>query len=260
MIRNLFAYRSYIFSTFWTDLRFRYAGTALGFFWFFITPLLEVLIYTVVFSQLISVRSGGGRDISYVIFLISGLFPFLSFSQTINRGSNAIKSNAIYIRRSLVPAEAFVFKEAVLAGFTLNIYLIFLIPASMLTHNHISWHIILWPLLSILLSMLGFGISLSLANLRILFPDLGEVILVMLQLWRWTLPIMFTDKNFSDRLRHLMSLNPPYYFIHSFRDLLIENKIPSAEAWFSMFFWIIFFLLVSQFITRRLRSEVKDIL
>ena len=130
----------------------------------------------------------------------------------------------------------------------------------MLFHNQISWHIILWPILAILLSLLGFGISLSLANLRILFPDLGEVILVILQLWRWTLPIMFTDKNFSDRLRFLMSLNPPYYFILSFRDVLIEHKIPAAEAWFSMIFWIVFFLLVSQFITRWLVSEVKDIL
>ena len=54
MLRNLYDYRRYIFGSFWMDLRYRYSGTALGFFWFIITPLLEVLIYAVVFSQIVT--------------------------------------------------------------------------------------------------------------------------------------------------------------------------------------------------------------
>lgn len=260
MLKNIIQYRTYIFGTFLADLRFRYSGTALGFFWFILTPLLETTIYAVVFSQLISVRSSGGRDISYVVYLISGLFPFMAFSQVINRGSNAIKANAIYVRRSLIPAEVFVFKEAMLAGFSLFIYLIFFVPVSLFAGNTITWFVLLWPVFSILLSLLGFGIAQSLANLRILFPDLGEIIPVLLQLWRWTLPIMFTDKGFPDWLRAIMSLNPPYHFIQSFRDILIEHTLPNVQAWILMAFWIIFFLWISQFIAQKLRSEVKDLL
>jgi lipopolysaccharide transport system permease protein len=260
VLRNLFRYRRYIFDTFWTDLRFRYSGTALGFFWFIVSPLLEVAIYAVVFSQLVSIRSGGGRDISYVIYLVSGLFPFLAFSQMISRGSNAINANALYMRRSLIPAEVFVFKEVLISGFSLFIYLVFLIPVSLAVHNPITWHILFFPVFVALFSLFGFGVSMALANLRVLIPDLGEVISVIIQLWRWTLPIMYVDTNFPERLKLLIRINPPYYFIQSFRDMMIEHTIPAMDGWLFMFFWIGVALLIAGWITRQLRSEVKDLI
>ena len=166
----------------------------------------------------------------------------------------------MYLRRSLIPAEVFVFKETLIAGFSLLIYLIFLIPLSILFSNLISWHLLLWPVFTILLSLLGFGISLPLANLSVLFPDLNEVIPVILQLWRWTLPIMFTDKGFPDQLRWIMRLNPPYYFISSFREIMVEHTIPSSEAWLFMLFWIVVTLVLGGWVSRQLRSDVKDLI
>jgi homopolymeric O-antigen transport system permease protein len=260
MLKNLYTYRRYLLGSFWTDLRYRYAGTALGFFWVIVNPILEVLIYAVVFSQIVTIRSGGGRGISYVLFLTSGLFPFLAFSQMISRGSNAIKSNALYMRRSLVPSEVFVFKEGLLTSFSFLIYLVLLIPISLVANNPLTWQVLLMPFFAVLLLLLGFGMAIPLANFRILFPDLGEIIPVLLQLWRWTLPIMFSDKDFPGWLRRLMSINPPYYFIHSFRDVLIDHQIPSWGAWISIGFWIIVFIIIAQLVSRWLRNEVKDLL
>src|SRR5215216_613965 len=260
MLKNLYTYRRYLLGSFWTDLRYRYAGTALGFFWVIINPIVEVIIYAVVFSQIVSIRSGGGKGISYVLFLTSGLFPYLAFSQMISRGSNAIKSNALYMRRSLVPAEVFVFKEGLLTSFSFLIYLVLLIPISLVADNPITWQAVLMPVFAGLLLLLGFGMAIPLANFRIFFPDLGEIIPVLLQLWRWTLPVMFSDKNFPTWLRRIMSLNPPYYFIRAFRDLLIEHRIPPMEDWLSIGFWIIAFLLIAQLVSRWLRNEVKDLL
>jgi ABC-type polysaccharide/polyol phosphate export permease len=260
MLKNLYTYRRYLLGTFWTDLRYRYAGTALGFFWVIINPVMEVIIYAVVFSQIVNIRSGEGRGISYVLFLTSGLFPYLAFSQMINRGSNAIKSNALYMRRSLVPSEVFVFKEGLLTSFSFLIYLVLLIPISLVADNPITWQAMLMPVFAGLLLLLGFGMAIPLANFRILFPDLGEIIPVLLQLWRWTLPVMFSDKNFPEWLRRIMSLNPPYYFIRSFRDVLIEHRVPPLEAWLFIGFWIVVFLLMSQLVSRWLRNEVKDLL
>ncbi|HEY5902175.1 MAG TPA: ABC transporter permease [Anaerolineales bacterium] len=260
MINNLYANRRYILGSFWTDFRYRYAGTALGFFWFFINPLLEAAIYAIVFTQIVSIRSGGGQGISYTLFLTSGLFPFLAFSQLISRASSAIRTNALYMRRSLVPSEVFVFKECLLAAFSLMVYLVLLVPISLAAGNPLTVHALMMPVFAILLMLLGFGFSLPLANLRILFPDLGEIITVGLQLWRWTLPIMFSDAKFPKLLKHLMSLNPPYYFIRSFRDVLIEHRMPPQEAWLSMAFWIVVTMIIAQLVAGWLRHEVKDLL
>jgi ABC-type polysaccharide/polyol phosphate export permease len=260
MFKNLYDYRRYLMGSFWIDLRYRYAGTALGFFWIIVSPLIEVIIYTVIFSQIISLRTGGARGVSYTLFLTSGLFPFLAFSQMIGRGSNAIKSNALYMRRSLVPSEVFVFKEALLTSSSFLIYLVLLLPISLVAHNAITWPVVLMPVFALLMLFLSFGMAIPLANLRILFPDLGEIIPVLLQLWRWTLPIMFTDKNFPNWLQRLMSLNPPYYFIRSFRDVLIDHIVPPIGAWLSMVIWIIIFFGIAQLVSHHLRPEVKDLL
>lgn len=260
MLKNLYKYRRYLFGAFWTDFRYQYAGTVMGVFWMFIGPMIEVFIFTVIFSQLISIRSGGGRDISYTLFLTSGLFPFFAFSQLLNRGSNAIKKNALLMRRALIPSEVFVFKESLLVGFTLIIYLIFLIIISVFVNNPLSWLDALLPFFGVLLLVFGFGLALILANLRILFPDVGELLPVIVRLWRWTLPIMFSDKNFDPLIKRVMSLNPPYYFIRSFRDILIEHTIPPTDAWMFMGFWIIVMLILSGAVTKRLSNEVKDLL
>jgi ABC-type polysaccharide/polyol phosphate export permease len=260
MLKNLYANRRYLLGSFWTDLRYRYAGTSLGFFWFIVNPLLEVTLYAIIFTQIVTVRSGAGKGISYTLFLTTGLFPFLAFSQMISRGSNAIVANAVYMRRSLIPAEVFVFKEAMIATFSLLIYLIFLIPISLIADNPLTSSMLITPVLALLLVLLGFGISLPLANLRVLFPDLTEIIGVVLQLWRWTLPIMYTDKNFPDWLRHIMSINPPYFFIRSFRDIMIEHQMPSIYAWLFMGFWIVVLIALAQWVSRHLRHEVKDLI
>jgi len=249
-----------MFGAFWTDFKYQYAGTVMGMFWMFIGPLLEVFVFAVIFSQIISIRSGGGKDISYTLFLTSGLFPFFAFSQSLNRGSNAINKNALLMRRALIPAEVFVFKESLLVGFTLMIYLIFLVVISVFVNNPLSWIVGLMPVLGVLLLIFAFGLALILANLRVLFPDIGELLPVILQLWRWTLPIFFSDKNFDPLIRRVMSLNPPYYFIRSFRDVLIEHTLPSTNAWLIMGFWIIVILLLASFISKRLSNEVKDLL
>jgi len=226
----------------------------------FIGPLIEVFIFTVIFSQIISIRSGGGKDVSYTLFLTSGLFPFFAFSQLLNQGSNAIKKNALLMRRALIPAEVFVFKESLLVGFTFIIYLIFLVVISVFVKNPLSWIVALMPALGLLLLIFGFGLALILANLRVLFPDVGELLPVIIRLWRWTLPIMFSDNNFDPLIRRVMSLNPPYFFIRSFRDVLIEHTLPSTGAWLIMGFWIIVFMLLSSFVSNRLSNEVKDLL
>ncbi len=259
MFKNIYTYRHYLLGSFWSELRYRYAGTALGFFWFIINPMLEVLIYAVVFTQLVSIRSGG-QGVSYTLYLVSGLFPWLVFAQFLQRGSNAIASNALYMRRSLIPSEIFVFKEFLISLFTLVIYLILLVPISIIVQNPITLSALLMPFLATLLLLLGYGMALALANLRVLFPDMKEIISFILQLWRWTLPIIYSDENFPDTLQKIMRINPPYYFIQSFRTVLIEHIAPANTAWLIMFFWIALSIGIGSKISSWLRSEVKDLL
>lgn len=260
MLRSIYSHRYYLLGSFWMELRYRYAGTALGFFWFVISPILETIIYTIVFTLVLSIRSGGRQGESYVLYLVSGLFPWLVFTQLIQKGSNALIENALYMRRSLIPSEVFLFREYLLSLFTLIIYFILLMLISIIVHNPITLSVFFMLLLSVLFLLFGYGISLVLANLRVLFPDIKEIISFILQLWRWTLPIFYSDEIFPRKLLQFMKMNPPYYFIQSFRTVLIDHTTPINQAWISMFFWVVLSLGIGAKVSSWLRSEVKDLL
>jgi ABC-type polysaccharide/polyol phosphate export permease len=258
MVRNLYIHRRYLFGSFWTEFRFRYAGTVLGVFWFIVNPLLEVAIYSLVFSYLIGIRSQGATGVSYTLFLMVGLMPWLSFSTTITRGSNALNSASTFLRRLAIPTDIFVAKETLISMLTLLIYVVILIPINLLFSNPLSWSLLVLPILIFLFIGLGFGLSLSLSHLRVLFPDIGEVLGVLVQLWRWTLPINYSLDILPDWLAPIFKLNPPYYFIVSFRDVFLEKRLPSLEAWLYMVGWVVIFGLLGSFVSRRLSAEVKD--
>src|SRR5574339_672087 len=227
MIKDLFIHRRYLFGSFWTEFRYRYSGTALGFFWFIVNPLLDALIYTIVFSQLIGLRTGGGQGTTYAIFLIAALFPWLTFSRIITEGSNSLNTNSIYVRRLAVPPSIFIAKDTLVSLLSLMIYLAVLLPINLILGHHLSWSLLFIPPLAALLALLGFGISLILGHLRVFFPDVGEILPALVNLWRWTLPINYSYDIFPDWLRRIMQFNPPYLFIKSFRDIIVGYEVPS---------------------------------
>jgi ABC-type polysaccharide/polyol phosphate export permease len=258
MLKNLWFHRRYLLGSFWADFRFRYAGTALGLFWFIFNPLLEALVYSVVFTYLIGFRSGGTRGTAYTLFLLIGLFPWFTFSQIITRGSNALNSDSVFLRRLPIPSEVFIAKDALVSMLGLFIYMLVLIPLSLIFNNGLSWSLLILPVLIFLITALGFGMTLILAHLRVFFPDIGEILNVLVQLWRWTLPINYSVDVFPDWLRTIMEFNPPYYFITSFRDVFLDKQLPPPVAWLFMVAWVIFFGLIGAFVAHRLGNEVKD--
>ncbi|MBI5944984.1 MAG: ABC transporter permease [Chloroflexi bacterium] len=258
MINSLSRYRRYLLGSFWTELRYRYAGTTVGFFWFFVNPLLEVLVYTVVFSYVINLRTGGQRPSDYVIFLCTGLFPWLAFVENLNKGATVLIANRLYLNRLAMPPAVFVAKNSLLSYFTLLIYSVILIPVVLLFGNRLNWTLLLIPVIGFLFQLMGMGISLTLSHLHTLIPDVGEILNPILQLWRWTLPILFKDDIFPEFVRPLLRWNPPYYFITSFREILTEQSVPSATAWGFMVFWVILFSMAGIFTATKLYSDIKD--
>ncbi len=258
VIQHLYIYRRYIWQTAWNELRYRYAGTGLGVFWNIINPLLEVLIYTFVFTQLLIIRSGGERTAPFVLYLCVGLFPWLAFSETVAQGSNALLENANYLKRLAIPAEIFVAKNVLIATFSLYISLLLLIPFSLILGGPLSWSWLLLPVVALLLQGLGLGLALILASLRVFFRDIGEALRAVMQLWKWTMPIVYPAALIPESLRPWLPLNPPYLFIEAIRNLFLAQQLPSLSAWAIMLGWISLFGLVGVLVMQKLQVEIRD--
>jgi lipopolysaccharide transport system permease protein len=260
MLSRLYAYRSYIWRNAWTAFRHRYAGTGAGIFWNIINPLVEVLVYTVVFSRLISLRSNGTRDITYILYLCTGLFPWLSFAEALTRGTNSILSSKTYLRHLPIPSEVFVAINSVSTTINLVIYLLLLIGLNFILGGGINWNFLFLPVLGLLLQLLSLGMTLGLASLQVLIQDVGQVLGAVMQVWRWTLPIMYDETIFPAKYLPYYHLNPPYYFIKSIRDIILYQQSPTMEAWGYMIFWTVLFWVAGSLIARKTRADVRDAL
>ena len=122
MIVNLWRYRAYIVKNALSDVRYRYAGSAMGIAWNVITPLAQIVIYSFVFSQIMVTRlTGLGSQASFTLYLCAGLLPWAAFTDCVLRGANAFIENAHYLKKLPIPEQVFVAKNAMAATLFLGI-------------------------------------------------------------------------------------------------------------------------------------------
>ena len=257
IVKNLYKYRRYIFYNAWYQLRYRYAGTGIGILWNIVNPLCEILIYTFVFSLLLS---RGARGSSYALYLMAGLLPWRTFVETITQGSNAFVQNSIYLRRLAIPSEVFVAKVTLTSLFLLFIYLALVLPVGVLLGENLGFGILLLPVLAVLLHGLGFGMGLILANLQTLFPDVKQILQFLIPLWSWVIPIFYPDSVIPKIIFPWLYLIPPYAFIKSVRNLILENKMPGLYVWLIMIGWLCLFVWLGNAMNQALQDEIKDVI
>ena len=255
LLIHLYQHSRYIWHNAWNELRYRYAGTGMGIFWNVIHPLIAILLYTVIFSWIFPQRARGG---GYVLYLTSGLLVWRAFADTIQRGSNAFIEHARYLKRLAIPSEIFVARVALTSTFMLYIYYVLLVPINFLLGNQVSWQIFLLPVLLLFVQSLAFGMTLVLADLRALFPDIGEIIHAFLPLWLWTLPVIYPETVLPEHIRQWLYLNPPYVFLRSIRTVVLHQDLPALYEWIIMGAWLLCVLWIGSVVHRKLQAEVKE--
>ncbi len=254
---HLYTHRRYIWKNSLNELRYRYAGTGMGIFWIVVYPIVLIFLYTVIFSWIFPQRAQGG---TYVLYLTSGLLAWRVFIDTIQRGSNAFIENARYLKRLTIPAEVFVARIALTSTFIVFIYYLLLLPVNLMLGNYFGWQIVLLPFFLLLLQTLAFGMSLILANLRALFPDVEHMIQALLPLWMWTLPVIYPISILPATLRPWLVLNPPYIFLRSIRSVMLEAALPGLHNWIIIGSWLLLLLWGGAFVHHKLQSEMKEVI
>ncbi len=256
LIFNLYRYRRYIWRNAWSELRHRYAGTGMGIFWNLLHPLVEILTYTLVFSLLFLHRTSG--TMSYRLYITSGVLTWGVFTSSVQRGSNTFIEHSRYLKQLSLPLEIFVAKIVLTFTLILHIYFCLFLAMSALLENPLQWKLLLLPIFLVLLQGLALGMALILAHLRVLFPDVKEMLQAFITLWRWTLPVIYPEEVLPESLRRWLFLNPPYVFLRSIRALILEHTLPGWRDWLIMGIWLFFLLGCGMIVTHKLQHDVRE--
>jgi ABC-type polysaccharide/polyol phosphate export permease len=257
----LWLHRRLIWETAVGDLRYRYAGSALGVFWNVLTPLVMLTLYALIFTHLlapgVSRAAGAG---AFVLYLASGFLPWGAFADCIIRGTNSLVANATYLKKLPVPEQVFVAQAAVTATLGMLIALALIGIAAPILGEPPDWTWLFLPFVAILWQTFGFGVGLVLGTLNVFFRDTAQVVGVALQIWMWSLPIVYLEEFLPDAYRNLLVLNPAYPFVKALREIFLNSQPPEPWLWGAMVLWPLVAGCVGLLVLGALRAEIRDVI
>lgn len=221
-IKELYAYREMIFSLVRRDLNGRYKGSALGFLWTFINPLLQLGVYTMVFSV---IMRNGIAD--YYLFLFVALIPWIFFSTSLSGGSSCIWSQKEMVKKIYFPRE--VLPIAFVTSQFVNMLLSFLVIFAVLiiSGKGINPIALLYlPVIMVVEYILALSVAMISSAVTVYLRDVEYILGIVTMAWQFLTPVMYSVDVVPEKMRTVFNLNPMTPVIVAYRDILYYKKIP----------------------------------
>ncbi|RJR20784.1 MAG: ABC transporter permease [Nitrospiraceae bacterium] len=221
--RELIEYRDLFLSLVTRQIKTLYAQTILGFSWAILRPLIQIVIFTVIFGNVAKVSTDG---IPYFLFSSVAIIPWTYMSQAMSESSESLVSGQgmlgkIYFPRLVFPLTAVLSR---LVDFGISIIIILII----LLYYHVlpTWNLLLFPLFLIVMTIIPAGIGLWLSTLAIRFRDVRHAMPFVLQMLIYTAPIVYSASSIPEKYRILYSINPLVGVIEGYRACLLGLPVP----------------------------------
>jgi lipopolysaccharide transport system permease protein len=245
-LKDVWRYRDLLWMFVKRDFVSFYKQTILGPLWFFIQPLFTTIIYTFIFGGLANLSTDG---LPQPLFYMAGITAWNYFADCITKTSTVFKDNAnifgkVYFPRLIMPLSIV---ASNLVRFGVQILLLFIMMGFYALHNasfSITPVILLFPLLVILMALLGLGLGLIITALTTKYRDLAFLVTFGIQLLMYTTTVIYPLSSAPEKYKTLISLNPMTGIIEAFRYAFLgQGQISINTFGYSTLFTIIVMVL-----------------
>ncbi len=226
LIKELYEYRAMMGSLIKRDLVGRYKGSVLGFFWTFLNPLLQLCVYTVVFSR---IMNQGISD--YYLFLFVVLIPWLFFSTCISGGAGCVWANKemvnkIYFPREFLPVS---FVTSCLVNMLITFLVIFAVL--ILSGKGMNGIALLYlPLVILVEYILALGLTLIVSAVTVYLRDMEYILGIVMMAWQFLSPVLYDVSRVPDDMRFFFNLNPMTPILVAYREILYYKRVPQLST------------------------------
>ena len=256
IVRNLYQYRELLKTNIKKDIRGKYKGSFLGVLWSFLNPLLQVLVYYIVFPYLMR---GAGMD-NYIVYLVTGIVPWTFFSSAVSAGTVSMKNNEGIIKKVYFPKEILVVSQVVSGVINFFISCIIILLFCVIFGVGISIHIIAIPLVVLVQSTLTLGILFILSSVNVYIQDLEYVVTFIINMLFYGTPILYSLQQFSNAgvLLTLIKLNPMTSIMDAYRDCFLYHQWPEFLPLFFVFVFSCFVAVIGYWIFKKLEKGFAE--
>ncbi len=226
VLKEIYQYRQMIFSLVKKDLRGRYKGSVLGFLWTFINPLMQLVVYTFVFTYIMP----AGID-KYYLYLFVALIPWIFFSSSITGGSSSIVAQKDLVKKIYFPRE--VIPISYVTSCFVNMMLCFLIIFPVMLVAKIPLEplaLCCLPVIMIVEYFLALGFAMLASAVTVYFRDLEHILGIVTMVWMYMTPIFYSMEMIPERFHIVYHINPMSSIISCYRDVLYYARVPDLSS------------------------------
>lgn len=256
----LFSYRKIVWDLAKSDFKSRYLGSILGILWAFILPIVNLGI--IWFALGLGLRANTTQELPYILWLVTGMFPWSFFSDSILSASNSVVDKSYLVKKVVFQVELLPVIKIVAAFFpflflSVVMFLLFLSYGFM---PSIYWLQI--PYFVFCLLILVLSISWFTSAVVVFYRDMGHLVAVALQLGFWLTPIFWNPEHLPANLRFFVHLNPVFYIVNGYRNSFVYKVWFWQEPLATVYFWSLILIVggLGIFVFRRLRPQFADVL
>jgi lipopolysaccharide transport system permease protein len=216
-------YRDLFFFLVWRDIKVMYAQTILGFSWAVLQPLIQLVIFTIVFGRIAKVPSDG---IPYVLFASVAVIPWTYLSQAMTQSSQSLVQGQGMLGKIYFPRLIFPITPVLSRLVDFGISIILVIAIIIYYRVMPTWNFLLFPLLLLMMMCISAGIGMWLSALAIRYRDVKHAMGFVVRMLMYSAPIVYSASSVPEKYRLIYSLNPIVGVIEGYRACFLGTPIP----------------------------------
>ena len=259
-MQALWAYRNFVTSMVARELRARYMGSLLGGLWALVTPLVLILIYMLVFSEVMrgKLADGSGKPLDYGLFLCTGILIWGYFAEVVTQCQGVFLEYSNLLKKMSFPRITLPVIVLLSASFNFLLVAILFVALLLILGRFPGVAMVGFVPLLIVQQGLAVGLGILLGTLNVFFRDIGQAWTVALTLWFWLTPIVYHIGIIPEQYRSLVTLNPLTALFLGYQQIVLSGSWPN---WNSVLYPAVaaFLILAAGLVVfRRLSGEMVD--
>lgn len=206
------------------EIKARYKQSFLGFFWIILNPFFQMLIMSFVFTKILRFVDTG---VAYPIFLYAGLLPWGFMAASLTSSMDVLPSNSSLIKKIYFPRQILVIATVLAKVFDFVLASSIFILLMWWFKVPFTWHSLLFFPIFLIQFIFSYALSLLLSALNLFYRDVQYLFSLILTVWFYLTPILYSVEFFPEQYRWIFKLNPMSVFINAYRQVLLAHDTPN---------------------------------
>jgi lipopolysaccharide transport system permease protein len=259
MLKSIWAYRGFISGSVKREFQSKYRNSMLGAAWTVLNPLAMIVVYTVIFAQVMRARlPGSDSSFAYSIYLCAGVLTWGLFAEITGRGQNVFLEHANLIKKLSFPRICLPLIVVLNAGINFAIIFGLFTGFLIVSGNFPGWVFLALIPIIVVQVLFSIGLGIILGVLNVFFRDIGQFFTIFLQFWFWFTPIVYPAAILPEHIRSLLVWNPMAALIMACQTILVARQWPQWGTLLPVTLIAIVLCIVGMLLFRARAGEMVD--